>query len=529
MYRILISDKLAQEGIDLLKAMPDFEPVVRTGLSEDELMKIIGEFDGLIIRSGTQVTAKVLEKCSKLKGIARAGVGIDNVDVPAATRKGIIVMNTPGGNTMSAAEHTMALMLAMSRNVVPACNSLKAGTWDRKSYTGNQLNNKTIGVIGLGRIGMAVVKMALGFNMHVLGYDPFSAPKEADELGIEVTDKLERIYKESDFISVHVPKNEQTLNMIGTKELKMMKPTCRIVNCARGGIINEDDLYNALSSGIIAAAALDVFSKEPPENMRFKECPNCLVTPHLGASTEEAQIAVAVEAPQILADALKGGPIRNALNAPSMGAGTPPIVCTYADLAQRIGSVMTTVAPGHIKEVKVEYRGAIAETPGEAVTNAFTIGLLQPHFDNVVNIVNVGLLAKERGISVDVTKNPEIKDLESSFTATVKTDKVTRSICGTVYGGNLLRIIEIDGFSIEVTPEGTMMVIFNEDKPGVIGAVGTTLGNHGININTMGVGHKPEGSKAILAVSLDKTPDAKADAELAKLEFVNEMYVCKLQ
>jgi D-3-phosphoglycerate dehydrogenase len=529
MYRILISDKLAQEGIDLLKSMPDFEPVVRTGLSEDELIGIIGDFDGLIIRSGTQVSAKVLEKSGKLKGIARAGVGIDNVDVPAATRKGIIVMNTPGGNTMSAAEHTMALMLAMSRNVVPACNSLKAGTWDRKSYTGNQLNNKTLGVIGLGRIGMAVVKMALGFNMKVLGYDPFAAPKEAEELGIEVTDKLERIYKEADFISVHVPKNEQTLNMISAKELKMMKPTCRIVNCARGGIINEDDLYNALSSGTIAAAALDVFSKEPPENMRFKECPNCLVTPHLGASTEEAQIEVAVEAAQILADALRGGPICNSLNAPAMGAGTPPIVCRYAELAQRIGSVMTTIAPGHIKGVKVEYRGAIAEKAVVAVTTAFTIGLLQPHFDTVVNIVNVGLLAKERGISVDVTKNPEIKDLESSFTATVQTDKVTRSICGTVYGGSLLRIIEIDGFSIEVTPEGTMMVIFNDDKPGVIGSVGTTLGNHGININTMGVGHKLEDSKAILAVSLDKTPDEKAAAELSSLGFVNEMYVCKLQ
>jgi D-3-phosphoglycerate dehydrogenase len=365
--------------------------------------------------------------------------------------------------------------------------------------------------------------------MKLIGYDPFAAPKEAEQLGIDVTDKLERIYRESDFISLHVPKNEQTLNMIGAKELKIMKPTCRIVNCARGGIINEDDLYNALTAGTIAGAALDVFSKEPPENTRFTECPNCLVTPHLGASTEEAQIEVAVDAAQILADAIKGGPIRNALNAPAMGAGTPPIVCRYAELAQRIGSVMTTLAPGHIKGVKVEYRGAIAEKQIEAVTTAFTIGLLQPHFDTVVNIVNVGLLAKERSISVDVTKNTEIKDVESSFTATVKTDKVVRSICGTVYGGNLLRIIEIDGFSIEVTPEGTMMVIFNDDKPGVIGSVGTTLGNHGININTMGVGHKLEESKAILAVSLDKTPDEKAAAELSGLDFVNEMYVCKLQ
>lgn len=526
MFRILISDKLAQEGIDMLKSMPDFEPVVRTGLPEEELAKIIGDFDGLIIRSGTQVTAKVLENPGRLKVIARAGVGIDNVDVPVATRKGIIVMNTPGGNTISAAEHTMALMLALSRHIVPACNSLKAGTWDRKSYTGNQLNNKTLGIIGLGRIGMAVARMASGFNMKIMGYDPFAAPREAEQLGVQIVNDLETIYRQADYITLHIPKNEQTVNMITAKELKMMKPTCRIINCARGGIINEDDLYNALSSGIIAGAALDVFSKEPPENWRFKECPNCLVTPHLGASTEEAQIEVAVEAVQILADALRGGPIRNAVNAPSLPAGTPPIVCHYAELARRIGTLMTTIAPGQVKSIKIEYRGSIAEKPVEAITTAFTIGLLRPHFDTVVNIVNVGLFAKERGLSVDVTKNSEIKDLESSFTATVQTDKVLRVVRGTVFGGSLLRIIEIDGYNIEVTPEGTMLVIFNQDKPGVIGAIGSTLGNHGININSMG--YRYRGGEAILAATLDKTPVDKCVKELSSLSFVKEVYVCNL-
>ena len=528
MLRILISDKLAQEGIDLLKSMTDVEPVVRVGVSEDELAQIIGDYDGLIIRSGTKVTAKVLSNPGKLRGIARAGVGVDNVDIPAATKKGIIVMNTPDGNTLSAAEHTMALMLAMSRHVVPACNSLKDGQWDRKSYEGNQLNNKTLGVIGLGRIGMAVAKMAKGFNMRILGYDPFAAPKETEELGVEIVDNPEKIYRESDYITLHVPRNESTLNMISAKELKMMKPTCRIVNCARGGIINEDDLYNALLSKTIAAAALDVFSKEPPENMRFKEVPNCLVTPHLGASTEEAQIEVAVEAAQILVDALRGGPIRNAVNAPSLGSAAP-IVCYYADLAQRIGTLMSALAPGRIQSAKAEFRGAIADKQVELIATFFTIGLLQPHFDTVVNIVNVGMLAKERGVSVDLTRNTEIKDLESTFTATVQTDKVSRTIRGTVFGGKFLRIIEIDGFAIEVTPEGTMMIIFNNDKPGVIGAVGTLLGKHGVNINTMGVGHKAEQGKAILAVSLDKALDEKAIVELKKLDFVKEVYVCKLQ
>jgi len=526
MYKILISDKLAQEGIDLINSMEGFEAVVKTGMSEDELCQVIGDYDGLIIRSATTVTAKILEKADKLKGVARAGVGVDNIDIPAATQKGILVMNTPGGNTLSAAEHTMALMLALSRNVVPACTSLKGGAWDRKKYTGNQLNKKTLGIIGLGRIGMAVVKMARGFDMKVIGYDPFAAPKEAVQLGVEVTEDIGRIYSEADFLSLHIPRNEKTINMITAKELKMMKPTCRIVNCARGGIINKDDLYNALNAGVIAGAALDVFSKEPPENMGFKDCPTCLVTPHLGASTEEAQIEVAVEAAHILCDAIKGGPICNALNAPATSGGVSPIVYRYAELAQRIGGIMSTLAQGHIKGVKIEFRGSIAVQPVDSVATAFTIGLLQPHFDMVVNMVNAPVFAKQRGISIDQIKNEDIKDLESSFTATVETDKVTRTICGTIFGGNLMRIINIDGFGIEVTPEDTMVIIFNDDKPGVIGSIGRVLGEHGININTLGVGHKGQG-KAIFAVSLDKAPNEKCAAELADLDFVNEIYVCK--
>ena len=528
MYKILISDKLAQEGVDLINATEGFEAVVNTGMSEDELLKVIGEYDGLIVRSATKVTAKILEKAGKLKGVARAGVGVDNIDISAATQKGILVMNTPGGNTLSAAEHTMALMLALSRNVVPACVSLKEGVWDRKKYTGNQLNNKVLGLIGMGRIGMAVAKMAIGFNMKVLGYDPFAAPQEATELGIEVTEDIERIYREADFLSLHIPRNEQTTNMISTKQLEMMKPTCRIVNCARGGIINENDLYKALKSNVIAGAAIDVFSKEPPDNMGFKDCPTCLVTPHLGASTEEAQVEVAVEAAQILCDAIKGGPISNALNAPVTSGAVPPIVCHYAELANRIGSVMSTMAPGHIKNVKIEFRGSIANKPVDSIATAFTIGLLQPHFDSVINMVNAPVFAKQRSISIDQIKNEDIKDLESSFTATVTTDKVTRTICGTVFGGNLLRIINIDGFGIEVTPEDNMVVIFNDDRPGVIGSIGYVLGNHGININTLGVGHKGQG-KAIFAVSLDKMPNEKCAAELTGLDFVNEMYVCKLR
>ena len=528
MITVLITDKLAQEGIDLLNSTDDVEATVKTGIGEDELAKIIGKYDGLIIRSGTKVTAKVLANPGKLKGIARAGVGVDNIDIPEATRKGILVMNTPGGNTLSAAEHTMALILAMSRNVVPACGSLKAGAWDRKKYMGNQLDNKVLGVIGLGRIGMAVAKMAKGFNMKILGYDPFAAPTDAEKLGIEISESIERIFKEADYISVHVPRNEQTLNMIDAEQIKMMKPTVRLVNCARGGIINEDALYNALADGAIAGAALDVYPTEPPENTRFTEFENCLVTPHLGASTREAQIDVAVEAARNLVDAIKGGPVRNALNAPSTAGAMPPIVSQYAELARRIGTLVSTIAPGRIKDVDVQYRGSIAELAVEPITFHFAIGLLSQHFDMPLNMVNVGVLAKERGISIDETKNTEAKDVAASFSAKVVTDKVTRTVTGSVFGGTLLRIIEIDGFNIEMTPQGAALVIFNDDRPGVIGVVGTVCGKHNINICTMGVGQKPAEQKAILAVSLDKEPDAEVIQEIGKLDFVNEIYVCKL-
>ena len=470
----------------------------------------------------------MLENPGKLKGVARAGVGVDNIDIPTATRKGVLVMNTPGGNTQSAAEHTMALMLALSRNVVPACQSLKAGAWDRKKYMGNQLNGKTLGVIGLGRIGMAVVKMAMGFDMKVIGYDPFSVPQAAVEMGVEVADGLEQIYKEADYITVHVPKTETTANMISADEMKMMKPGVRLINCARGGIINEDDLYTALEEGVIAGAALDVYNEEPPKNTGFASLANCIVTPHLGASTQEAQVEVAVEAAQILVDAVKGGPIKNALNAPAMGSSVPKVVSTYAELAKRVGTLMSMILKGRVEKVEVGYRGSIAEKDVSAITTGFSIGLLQPNFDVPVNIVNVGVLAKERGISIDEIKNTEAVNVSSSFTATVKTDKGTRKIRGTVYGENVMRIIGIDDFMLEFTPAGQVMVIFNDDKPGVIGSVGTVCGKHGVNIGTMGVGQIVEENRAVLAVSLDKELTEEAISELRGLDFVNELYSCNL-
>jgi D-3-phosphoglycerate dehydrogenase / 2-oxoglutarate reductase len=526
MYRILISDKLAQEGIDLINNTEGFEAVVNTGMSEEELASVIGEYDGLIIRSATQVTPKVLENCGKLKGVARAGVGVDNINIPEATRKGVFVMNTPGGNTLSAAEHTMALMLAMSRNVVPACDSLKAGKWDRKSYMGNQLNNKTLGVIGLGRIGMAVVRMALGFNMNVIGYDPFAVPDDAKKLGICITEDLTKIYKEADFISLHVPRNKDTENMISKPQLEMMKPTARIVNCARGGIIDEDALYDALEANVIAGAALDVFPTEPPKNTRFEGIANCVVTPHLGASTEEAQVEVAVEAARILMDAIKGGPIRNALNAPAMGDSMPKEVLAYAGLSAKAGSLMSSMIEGRIQSIDIKYLGSIAALDVSAVTAAFNIALLQPYFDMPVNIVNIGVLGKERGITTNVTTSESRSNLSASFAASVTTDKGTHSITATVFDGNILKVVSVDGYDAEFTPEGTLMLLYYTDRPGVIGAIGTACGKSDINIGTMSVGRGK--GKALMVVSLDQPLTAQARAELDKLDYIDKYVVCSI-
>lgn len=528
MYKILVTDKLAQEGLDLLKSMDDVEVTVKTGIGEDELASIIGDYDGLIIRSGTQVTAKVLEKCGKLRGIARAGVGVDNVDVPVATKKGVMVMNTPDGNTISAAEHTIALMMALSRYVVPACNSLKGGKWDRKSFQGTQLNGKTLGIVGLGRIGMAVARRALGLKMKVIGYDPIAIPESAAQIGIEMVADLKDVCKRCDYLTLHVPVTDQTRGMINAELLGLMKPTARIINVARGPVINEDDLYATLAQKKIAGAALDVFAKEPPENRGFEKLENCIVTPHLGASTDEAQVEVALDAAQELVEALRGTQVRNAVNVPGLDKTLPEIVRKYRVLAERLGMVISSITPGVIKKVEVSYRGEIATVDTAAVTTSFSIGLLKKHFEEPLNIVNVPVLAKQRGISIDEVKNPAPEDFSSVMSARLVTDQADRKVTGTIIGQNIPRIISIDDFSLEMSPEGPIMIIFNNDRPGVIGAVGTICGKHKINIGTMGVGRVKDQNRAILAISMDAAPDQKAIEEFKKQDFVKQVYICEL-
>ena len=526
MLKILVTDKLAQEGLDLLSSLDDVELTVKTGISENELSSIIGDYDGLIIRSGTQVTAKVLENSGRLRGVARAGVGVDNVDIKVATQKGIVVMNTPDGNTISAAEHTIALMMAISRHIVPGCTTLKAGKWDRKLFMGTQLMGKTLGVVGLGRIGMSVARRALGLKMKVLGYDPLSVPESAGRAGVEVVEDLNDLCSRCDYLTLHVPVTDETRGMINAELIGLMKPNARIINVARGAVINDDDLYDALEQKKIAGAALDVFAQEPPKNRRFETLDNCLVTPHLGASTEEAQVEVAVDAAQELVDALRGTQMRNAVNVPGMDKSLPDIVKKYRVLAERLGLVVSSITTGTIKKIEVIYRGEIASQDTNAITTSFSIGLLQKHFEEPVNAVNAPLLARDRGLSIDETKNPEARDFASTMAVRVVTDEVDRKVTGTIIGKRTPRIIGVDDFALEMSPEGTIMVIFNDDRPGVIGAVGTICGHHKLNIGTMGVGRVK--NSAVLAISLDAAPDDKAIAEFQKQDFVKSVYVCEL-
>lgn len=528
MIKILVTDKLAKEGLDLMAGMDDVEVTVKTGVKEDELAAMIGEYDGLIIRSETKVTAKVLTNHGRLRGIARAGVGIDNVDVPVATQKGIMVMNTPDGNTISAAEQTIALMMAMSRYTVQACNSLKARKWDRKQYQGTQLMGKTLGVIGLGRIGMAVARRAMGLKMKVMGFDPMAAPESASEAGVVVVQDVKELVRQSDFITLHVPVTDQTKGMINADLIALMKPTARIINVARGPVIDEKALCAALTEKKIAGAALDVFVKEPPEDFWFEGLDNCIVTPHLGASTDEAQVEVAVDAAKELVEALRGTQVRNALNVPGLDKALPDVVKKYCDLAKRIGVVVSSITPGQIKKIETSYRGEIAGMDTAAIKTHFAIGLLQKHFEEPLNIVNAPVMVRERGISIDETKNPEAKDYASTIAVRLVTDQADHTVVGTIIGKGILRIIAIDDYALEMTPEGPILVIFNHDKPGVIGAVGTICGKHKLNIGTMGVGRVKAENRAMLAIDLDTTPDAKAIDEFKKQDFVKSVHVCQL-
>jgi len=500
--KILVSDNLSEKGVAILKDA-GFEVDVKTGMTPEELKSCIGQYHGIVIRSATKLTADVIDVAANLKVIGRAGSGLDNVDKAAASKKGIVVMNTPGGNTITTAEHTISLMVSMARNIPQATSSMKAGKWEKKMFKGVELYGKTLGVVGLGQIGAQVAKRAQGLEMNVLAYDPFLNEDKAAEMGVEKL-SIEEIFKRADFITFHTPLTDETRNLVNKETIKSMKDGVRLINCARGGIINEDDLYDAMKSGKVAGAALDVFIKEPTTSEeKLLELDNLICTPHLGASTDEAQINVAVAVAEQIVDYLKYGTIRNAVNFPSIPKEDIPKLSPYLKLAEGLGNFAAQVFGKGLTEIILEYRGDAAELKHEPVTIAAIKGVLDPILQETVNFVNAPFIARERGIETKVTTSSESGDYHSIVTLTLKDKEKTMSFSGTLYGRKDPRIVMVDNFPVEILPEGDILVVYNNDKPGVIGGIGSLMAEHGINIAWMHFGRKSAGGLAISVVAVD--------------------------
>jgi D-3-phosphoglycerate dehydrogenase len=513
--KVLISDNLSEKGVKILEKA-GLKVDVKTGLAPDKLKKEIGKYDGLVIRSATKVTADLIKAAKKLKVVGRAGSGLDNVDKAAATKHGIVVMNTPGGNTITTAEHTVALLLAMSRRIPQATASMKEGKWEKKKFMGVELYNKTLGIIGLGNIGKHVAKMAQGMGMEVISYDPYLSEEKAAELGVEVV-TLNELFKKSDFITNHVPLTNETKHLIGAKNIAKMKKGVRIINAARGGVVDEDALYKALKSGRVASAALDVFSTEPPGISPLLELDNFVCTPHLGASTADAQENVAVAVANQIVDYLVYGTIRNAVNFPSVSSDILPSLQPYINLAERMGSFISQSFDVGIKEILIEYKGAISELVLEPITIAVVKGILEPILEETVNFINAPIIAKERGIEVREATSHDAGDYHSMLVVRIRSGKKKSKIAGTLHGKKEPRIISIDGFDVEVVPAGEMLVLANNDKPGVIGNIGTALAQKKINIARMQFGREKRGGRAISVVSVDTPVSQEVISKLKKL------------
>lgn len=501
--KILISDKLEKEGVEILQAVKDFQVDCRPGLTPEQLRDVIKDYDALIIRSGTQVSEDIIQAADRLKYIGRAGVGLDNVDLKAATKKGIVAMNTPAGNTTATAEQTMSLILSLSRNIPQAYASVRSGKWDRTSFKGVELYGKTIGIIGLGRIGSTVATMAKGFGMKVIGFDPYLSVDVAEKRGIRMV-SFEDLLKQSDYITLHLPKTPDTVGLIADKEIALMKPTVRLINCARGGIIDEMALARALKEKKIAGAAVDVYDKEPPDPKHpLFSCENCVTTPHLGASTSEAQINVAIEIAETVRDALLGKGIANAANFPSVSAEAYRVLSPYIHLGEKMGVFAGQLITGGICGIKISYHGEVTSHKTDPVTMSLTYGLLSPILGDSVNFVNALAVAKERGITVETGELASEEEYVNLIRVDVSTNQETFVVWGTLAGNKKPRIVKINDVYVEATPDGYMLFINNNDQPGVVGAVGTILAKAGINIAGITFGRDIPGGKAISVVNVD--------------------------
>ncbi|MBW5446676.1 phosphoglycerate dehydrogenase [Cohnella sp. CFH 77786] len=522
MFKVLVSDPISDLGISQLVEAADIAVDKKTGLTEDELVSIIGEYDALLVRSQTRVTERIMTAGKQLKVIGRAGVGVDNIDLDAATRRGIIVINAPDGNTITTCEHTFAMMMALARHIPQAYLKTVGGVWDRKSFVGVELRNKVLGVLGMGRIGSEVAARAKAFGMTVYGYDPFLTEERAEKLGVRLA-TVDEVVRDADFITVHTPLTAETRHMIGKEQFARAKKGVRIVNCARGGIIDENALVEAIDAGIVAGAAFDVFEEEPPApDHPFLSHPKIIVTPHLGASTVEAQENVAIDVSEQLLHILRGEPFKNAVNMPPVPGDVLAKLEPYFPLGKKLGSFASQIADGPVKEISITYAGDLADVDTAQLTRYVVQGVLAHHLGtDVVNVVNAMHLAKTRGVNIVVSTTQASKGFTNLVSVSLRTSKEERVVSGALLNGFGPRITQVDKFPVDVEPQGHLLLISHHDKPGIIGRVGTLLGNNEVNIATMQVGRKVIGGAAIMVLGVDKAVPKEVLAEVASLADLN--------
>lgn len=526
--KILISDSMSEKAVEILKNTPGLTCDVCTGLKPDELKDKIKDYHALVVRSATKVTADILEAAGNLKIIGRAGTGVDNIDTLAATKRGIVVMNTPGGNTITTAEHAISMMMSLARKIPQATASMKRGEWEKKKFEGTEVTGKTLGILGVGNIGSVVASRALGLRMNVIAYDPFISSEAADKLGVKLV-TMDELFRKSDFISIHVPLSNETRNIVNAEAFKKMKKGVKIINCARGGIIHEQDLAEAIKAKIVSGAALDVFEKEPPPaGHPLLGLEEVILTPHLGASTHEAQENVAIAIAEQIADYLLNGTIRNAVNVPSIPAELLSSLGPYISLGEKLGSFQGQILKGGIEEVTVEYSGDVVNYDVAPITIAALKGLLDHVLDMYVNFVNAPFVAKERGIKVVEIKSSRSIDFASSVTIKVKTKDEEHLVEGALFGKKEPRIVRIDKFFLDAVPEGYLLLLTNEDKPGVIGNVGTMLGANSVNIARLHLGRQTVGGSAVSVWSVDTPPSKGLLDKILKLPHMISATVVEL-
>ncbi|MBI5016698.1 MAG: phosphoglycerate dehydrogenase [Deltaproteobacteria bacterium] len=519
MKKVLVSDSLAKEGIAILEAAEGIRVDVKTGLKPDELKAIIGDYDALVVRSATKVRADVLDVATNLKVVGRAGIGVDNVDVPAATKKGVIVMNTPAGNIVTTAEHALALLMSLVRRIPQATASMKTGAWEKKAFEGTELCGKVLGVLGLGNIGSIVADRALGLKMRVLAYDPFISAERATTMGVELAG-LDELFRRADILTVHVPLVEETRNLVNREAFSKMKRGSYLVCAARGGIVDEAALLEALDNGTLAGAALDVFSQEPPGLTPLVAHDKVICTPHLGASTAEAQLAVSVQVAEQIVDYFATGTIRNAVNIPSVPPEVLEQMRPYLEMARSLGRLQAQLGIEGLRAVEIEYSGKAAEGRTGLLTASALAGLLSSSLGETVNLVNAPVAARERGLKVTESTARNGEDYTALIRLKVEAARGTSTLAGAIFGRREPRIVEIDDIGIEAIPRGHVLVFWNWDKPGLVGSIGTTLGRHSVNIGQLQFGRESAGGKAVTMVNVDSAVDDATLAELRGLPHV---------